>query len=243
MVGVAPNAEHEEVLDKEHEKYKDIVQGDFLDDYHNLTLKGIMGLKWVSEFCPTANFAIKADDDAFIDIFNLIDLIEYQNDPNRLILCKLYDQSLIIRNPASKWYVKFSEFPGQKQYPQYCAGITYVLSIDIVPELLQKSYLTPFFWVDDVYITGILTAKVQRLHYVDIRKNMSMGVEIVAAEDFRTDNKSQYMVAQVASKEIFNYMWNLCLHRISDQQLQMLSSRVISEHPRLKERWEKLLYK
>ena len=244
MVGIAPNAEHEEVLDKEHDQYKDIVQGDFLDDYHNLTLKGIMALKWVSEFCPTATFAIKADDDAFIDIFNLIDLIEYQKDPNRLILCSRInkDSMPILRDPANRWYVKSSEFPGQKNYPQYCSGITYVLSNDIVPEMLQKSYSTPFFWIDDVYITGLLTAKIQRLNYVNIWKNIHLKGETLAAQDFRTDNKSQYMVAHVASKENFNYMWNLCLHRISDQQLQMLSSHVISEHPQLKERWEKLRY-
>ena len=241
MVGIAPNAEHEKVLDKEHEKYKDIVQGDFWDDYHNLTLKGIMGLKWVSEFCPTATFAIKADDDAFINIFNLIDLIEYQKDPNRLILCKLYNQSVIMRKPTSKWYVKSSEFPGQKNYPKYCSGITYVLSNDIVPELLQKSYSTPFFWIDDVYITGILTAKVQSPHYVNFRKNFNMKGETRIVEDFKTDNKSRYMVAHVASEFFFNYMWNLSLHRISDQQLQMLSSHVISEHPQLKERWENTL--
>ena len=241
MVGIAPNAEHEEVLDKEHEKYKDIVQGDFLDDYHNLTLKGIMGLKWVSEFCPTANFAIKADDDAFIDIFHLIDLIEYQKDPNRLILCARWDPSPILRDPASKWYVKSSDFPGQKAYPQYCSGITYVLSNDIIPELLQKSYSTPFFWVDDVYITGILTAKVQRLNYVNFSKNVNLKGETHIVEDFKTDNKSQYLVAHVALEENFNTIWNSCLRRISDQHLQMLSRHMISEHPQLKERWENIL--
>ncbi|KAL3857935.1 hypothetical protein ACJMK2_012560 [Sinanodonta woodiana] len=50
----------------------DIVQEDFIDDYHNLTHKGVMGFKWISENCKTAKYFIEIDDDVFVNIFNLI---------------------------------------------------------------------------------------------------------------------------------------------------------------------------
>ena len=43
--------------------------GDFLDTYHNLSYKSIMGKLWVSEFCEQADFVVKTDDDMFIDLY------------------------------------------------------------------------------------------------------------------------------------------------------------------------------
>ena len=43
-------------------------------------------------------------------------------------------------------------------YPTYCSGAAYILTMDLVPKLLNESYMTRFFWVDDVYVTGILAA-------------------------------------------------------------------------------------
>merc|ERR1711894_270919 len=48
--------------------YKDIVQEDFEDTYHNLTLKTIMGLKWMAIFCPQAEFVLKTDDDIYVNV-------------------------------------------------------------------------------------------------------------------------------------------------------------------------------
>ena len=56
---------------KESEKYEDIIQGDFNDTYHNLSYKAVMGNVWVSEFCEQAEFVVKADDDQFIDLYEV----------------------------------------------------------------------------------------------------------------------------------------------------------------------------
>ena len=44
----------EEALDAENDRYRDIVQGNFGDDYRNLTLKSLTDLDWVIEYCPAA---------------------------------------------------------------------------------------------------------------------------------------------------------------------------------------------
>ena len=40
----------------------------FQDTYHNLTLKTIMGLKWMSIFCPQAQYVLKTDDDIYVNV-------------------------------------------------------------------------------------------------------------------------------------------------------------------------------
>ena len=50
---------------------KCLIQGDFLDTYHNLSYKEIMGNLWISEFCEQAEFVVKTDDDQFIDLYEV----------------------------------------------------------------------------------------------------------------------------------------------------------------------------
>ncbi|XP_074593188.1 uncharacterized protein LOC141848920 [Brevipalpus obovatus] len=60
---------------QESSQFGDIVQGNFVDSYRNLTYKHLMGFKWVLKFCRKANFVMKIDDDAFVDIYRVIHLL------------------------------------------------------------------------------------------------------------------------------------------------------------------------
>ena len=44
-------------------------KGSFMDSYHYLTYKSIMGTYWASHYCEQADFVIKTDDDVFDDMF------------------------------------------------------------------------------------------------------------------------------------------------------------------------------
>jgi len=44
----------EEALDAENDQYGDVVQGNFDENYRNLTLKSLTGLDWVIDYCPAA---------------------------------------------------------------------------------------------------------------------------------------------------------------------------------------------
>ncbi len=46
----------------------DVLQEDFSDTYHNLTLKTVMGIKWASAACEGAEFVMKTDDDIFLNL-------------------------------------------------------------------------------------------------------------------------------------------------------------------------------
>ena len=71
MLGATSDSSLQNVINKENEAYHDIVQGDFVDHYKNLSYKAIMGKLWVSEFCEQAEFVVKTDDDMYIDLYEV----------------------------------------------------------------------------------------------------------------------------------------------------------------------------
>ena len=117
LVGMQTDASIQKDIEAEFREHGDIVQGNFIDHYRNLTLKGIMGLEWVSAYCNNAPYVIKADDDAFLNIFELRKLIDTAKNKDKMIVCPLWKSNSmpILRDPAKcmKWCVKYNEFPGR----------------------------------------------------------------------------------------------------------------------------------
>lgn len=84
LVGLTGDRLIQQQVDDESAQYEDIVQGNFLDSYRNLTYKHLMGYKWVLKFCPTAKFVMKVDDDAFVDIYRVVYVLnELSNEKSR----------------------------------------------------------------------------------------------------------------------------------------------------------------
>ncbi|KAE9417009.1 hypothetical protein Angca_007760, partial [Angiostrongylus cantonensis] len=50
-------------LRKEHEKYSNILQTNFIDSYHNLTLKSYSYANYVRKNCTNVKAILKVDDD------------------------------------------------------------------------------------------------------------------------------------------------------------------------------------
>ena len=226
-------------IQAEANTYGDVVQGDFEDNYKNLTLKALMGLKWVSVYCTQAEFAIKADDDAFVNIFNLLHLLEQHRGKKKLLACALWrDNSMpILRDPSkcSKWCVKFNEFPGRRYFPKYCAGLTFVFSTDLVQLLYNTSRTTSFFWIDDVYVTGILPMKVKNMEYISLIKNFTLKQDEALAQ-LKDANKSMTnLFVHVKKSEDFLPMWQLLLKRLTIDDVKLLGTDVIERSPSMKQ--------
>lgn len=60
---------------KEDKKYHDLVIGQFIDSYHNLTRKSIFTLRFIRNRCPDKWF-LYIDDDAILNIKNILEYIE-----------------------------------------------------------------------------------------------------------------------------------------------------------------------
>lgn len=143
----------------EHERFRDIVQGNFQEAYRNLTYKHIMGLRWASVECPKATFIIKMDDDTVYDIFYLRDylesFIENNSPPNDFLAGFILANKKPIRNVANKWYVSIDEY-SKPNYPNYLSGWLYITNPKTAQKLVIESQRQPFMWIDDTWVTGVL---------------------------------------------------------------------------------------
>lgn len=148
-------------LEMENVANRDMVQGSFLDSYKNLTYKHVMGLQWVSTYCSKAEFVLKMDDDIYVNIFRLVELLDerfprVKNTKTRLggnLACYHQRSMPVVRDPLSKWFVTQDEF-SKDTFDDYCSGWAYFVSPKTARSLSEKASQLPYFWVDDVHITG-----------------------------------------------------------------------------------------
>ncbi|OQR67704.1 beta-1 [Tropilaelaps mercedesae] len=74
--------------------------------------------------------------------------------PNR-IHCLVWRRVRVARRFTSKWFVSKREY-ALPYYPPYCGGLAYIIPRSLLLPLIDASYNVPFFWIDDVYATGLL---------------------------------------------------------------------------------------
>ena len=132
------------------------------DSYLNLTLKTLMGFEWVRTFCPQAKQIMKTDDDVFVIIPRVLQLIGQVKYSPSIVYGHCSQNSTPIRNePIKEKFKKFLtpywRYP-HNTYPPYCQGIGYILSAQTVDKVLSISLNIPFFEWEDVYIGLCLKA-------------------------------------------------------------------------------------
>lgn len=150
-------------IKNEADTHKDIIQANFTDTYRNLTYKTLSGLNWVKEFCPRARAVIKMDDDVKTAVHvRLVKYIEGRMKSTDVIKQEVwcfgsaFNRPGPIRNEKSKWHAPPEIYP-EKFYPMLCLGsYGYVITREAVSDIIAVSHRTKFFWLEDVYVTGIL---------------------------------------------------------------------------------------
>lgn len=101
------------------------------------------------------------------------------------------DYSPIIRTP-SKWCVTIQEFPG-KYYPGYCSGYAILYSPDSVFLLYRAAQREPYFWVDDVHVTGTVAAKVNLTRSSFVRSLILLHPEVKKLLD-NPDSQREFII-------------------------------------------------
>ena len=132
--------------------YGDIVQGDQIDSYYNLTLKLEMGLEWAVNYCDF-DFLLKADDDVFIDPFQLIDYLRRPKTPQSSLYLGNVARRAKTRREG-KWGLTYEEYP-DKVLPKFCLGPAYVMSRDVVAKVVEIFDTRNPLKLEDVYM-GLL---------------------------------------------------------------------------------------
>lgn len=157
-LGVHPQPEDRKKLEHrllvEDETYQDLIQQDFLDTFHNLTIKLLLQLRWTHTYCEHARFLMSADDDIFVHMPNLI---RYLQEVNRtgvkdFWIGKVHRGAPPIRKKESKYYVSEEMYPWLL-YPDYTPGAGYVVSSDVASRVYQASLtLNASIYIDDVFM-------------------------------------------------------------------------------------------
>ena len=164
LLGVPATQMLQAVLDGEARRHGDIIQEDLVDSYRNLTRKVIGGLEWATTYCAHARFFAKVDDDIAVNVFKLMERLKTKTSENLLVCSYRYEAKIAHRGKkVSKWVVTREEYTNDK-YPVYCSGWAYVMTPDVAIKLLHASRSIRYFWLEDVYVTGILAGAVGIRH-------------------------------------------------------------------------------
>lgn len=189
LLGQAPGDKYttQQELEAENRRFGDIVQGSFLEAYRNLTYKHVMGLKWAATYCPTAQFVIKMDDDTVLNMYKLpllLDSVQSMVGKSFIAGYKL-SKMTPIRDPGNKWFVTPQEYAPQI-YPQFVSGWFYVTTPKVSNLLASRANQEKFFWIDDVFITGLLAKKLQ-VKLFDISQYFAVNSEYLQCclQDFK----------------------------------------------------------
>jgi hypothetical protein len=169
---------------KETALYKDVITANFQDSYQNLTLKSMAMLEWTSSHCSKAEYLLKADDDMFINVDNLLEFID-KLDRSRSEL-KIYGHLVTAgepdRNETSKFFLSYDQFSGNT-FPDYVTGPAYLFSSTLIaPSFFEKGMESRFNPMEDVFVTGVL-AEALNVSRVEVAEFQSFPIQLEMTND------------------------------------------------------------
>ncbi|XP_076469413.1 beta-1,3-galactosyltransferase 5-like [Babylonia areolata] len=185
----------------ESEKYGDIVQWEGLQDaYFNLTLKVLLGLKWMAEFCPNVSHVIKTDDDTFVHVPRLQRLLSTASAD--LIWGPYFTTSPCDR--VGKYAVSREAYPFNI-YPPHVKGNLYVLPGKSVARMVAVAPYLPYNNMEDVHVTGTLARTLALRHRAFKLSEFSPVPKVPDSCIFQ--NKGDFLGSQMVSPELAHHFW------------------------------------
>ena len=227
----------------EWRRHGDLVQEDFVDSYLNMTYKAVAALKWISNSCRHARFVLKADDDIFVNMFSLLEILSKSVPLSntrrpRLLICnhrwKVFEGAV---DHDGKWSTERSVWR-YEFWPPHCQGMAFVVTTDLAIDLYEESYGVPFLWMDDLYLTGFVMLRLRNVNTVALNRRYVQGNRL---HDIRkdldksatTDAWRSYLFADVGGdiKEMHSF-WEKVLSFEQGSPLLRRETTTTSAQPR-----------
>lgn len=215
----------------------DIVQGDFVESFKNLTYKAILSVRWINDYCSQARYVLKVDDDVFVNIFLLLEMYLPQIfNKQHAIVChlKLNGTHGIERRPTMKWAVPANILKGLKFYPQFCSGYAILLTGSLIPELYSKSFISDVFANDDVYMYGVVAGLIKNITYIPAENVFTLN-QNSALEEYSGNGNINYIVASAWEQNAAEKLWTFTLDKLTHW------AKMHSSHYLIRKRKAKLL--
>ncbi|XP_072458495.1 beta-1,3-galactosyltransferase 2-like [Notamacropus eugenii] len=152
LVGLSSDFSSHHLIE-EDEKYGDLLQVGFLDTYYNQTLKTLMGLEWVAQYCPTTHYVLKVNGNVFLNPTLLVQQIlkpEQHPRPDFITGC-IYRNRTPIRRQSHPQYMPLAMF-SHARYPPYCCSPGYVLSRPLALKVLSTACRVSAVHLEDVFV-------------------------------------------------------------------------------------------
>ncbi|GMR35179.1 hypothetical protein PMAYCL1PPCAC_05374, partial [Pristionchus mayeri] len=124
FTGRPVNQIEEQSLIDESTTFKDIVIGDFVDSYFNMTIKSLFWMRFVDAQCSSTTTIIKLDDDMAINLRLLSHRLS--SIKSNAIYGVRWIGMPVERENTSRWYVPYSLYPFESFQP-YVSGSAYML--------------------------------------------------------------------------------------------------------------------
>ncbi|XP_069107998.1 uncharacterized protein [Argopecten irradians] len=145
----------------ESERYGDILQARFIDQYKNNTLKTMMAYNWAMEKCSKADLLLFLDDDFYVHRRQLLTHLRGIPKQRYLYMGNVMKDQLPYRGKGHRWSLDADEYPFDK-LPLYANGGAYVVSSDVAQRFQIAFPYVKYLAIDDVFV-GIVAKK---LHIV-----------------------------------------------------------------------------
>ncbi|CAI9726064.1 beta-1,3-galactosyltransferase 1-like [Octopus vulgaris] len=162
IFGKTKNSTLESLIQNESNKYRDIIQEDFMESYTNVSLKTIMAWKWSVEFCGNADYVMVMNDELFVDQYKLVPYLQHQllqsTRKDRFVACYRYEDSGDVKFFHEVKHVPQNILYKGKRFPRFCNGVGYVAHIFLINKLYIAALDNHVFMPDDAW-NGLLAEK------------------------------------------------------------------------------------
>lgn len=208
------------------ELFNDIVQGDFIDNDNNQTIKTLMGFKWAATYCNQIKYVMKINENVIPNTYRLIKYLQHKLQKNpefdNTIICRTHLKSMVIRDVHSKWYISKEEYP-EAVYPPHCDGSAYILTGDLTWRFFLHSLLIKRMKFEDVFM-GQLAAAL-RTPFINIKDSYDFYTYTNNTRDESPHEKmegagqyqdvDQLLFILVSNTNEFVRLWNMMLESFS----------------------------
>ncbi|KAL4227963.1 Beta-1 [Mactra antiquata] len=152
ILGQAGSQKVQQDAFKEKKTYNDMVFANFSDTFANLTLKTLAAFHWVNTWCPHAMIIVKADDDVYMNLDNLITFVSKNLQFMQKTVFGGCWARQINRDPDSPYYVSYKAY-ANNTLADTCSGSTYITGSSVVKRILRVSPNIPFFHLEEMYVS------------------------------------------------------------------------------------------
>jgi Galactosyltransferase. len=154
IVGRSKNETQMASVMSESKQQGDMLVLDLEESFYSLSYKVMIGFQWVTERCQGYRFLLKGDDDIFVNIHAIMELLHEPTTPQtHLYVGNTMSVAEVIRN--GRYGVSREEYQ-RDNYPRYNSGGGFVVSSDVVRNMIPHfNWITPLK-IDDAYMGGLI---------------------------------------------------------------------------------------